>query len=252
MDINEYISSGIVELYVLELCSEEEKTEMETLRKQHPAVNEAIGRYEMSLEEGLLTNGILPPAAVDEKALQRIDNLQAPVIALPRFDKSEKNPNWLKFAAAAAVILLLGSAVLNFVLYRKLDRQSAIIQKEEPLTLPETDYAVMMNPAITPVAMYGVGIHAICRCTLYWDKKTRKAYIMIHHLAKSPSSREYQLWAMVDGKPVSVGLIDESIRGRFIELSKVPPNAKGFLVTLETAGGNDSPTENQTYLRGTI
>ena len=42
MDINSYISSGIIELYVLGICDEEEKKELEDLRQHHPALNEAI------------------------------------------------------------------------------------------------------------------------------------------------------------------------------------------------------------------
>jgi anti-sigma-K factor RskA len=87
---------------------------------------------------------------------------------------------------------------------------------------------------------------------MFWDKKTGKMYIMIHHLPQSSSSKDYQLWAMVDGKPVSVGIVQDEIRGRFIEMSNVPPGATSFTVTLENAGGNTTPTESQTYLKGVI
>ena len=110
----------------------------------------------------------------------------------------------------------------------------------------------MKDPSITPVAMYGVGIHSICRCTMFWDKKTGKMYVMIHHLVESSAAKDYQLWAMVDGKPVSVGIINDEIRGRFIELQNVPFSANEFIVTLEQAGGSTTPTESQTYLAGKI
>lgn len=73
-------------------------------------------------------------------------------------------------------------------------------------SLPLQDYEVMNNPSITPVAMYGVGYHAICRCTMFWDKKTGKIYLMIHHL-QNPPQKDYQLWATVNGKPVSIGIV---------------------------------------------
>ena len=87
---------------------------------------------------------------------------------------------------------------------------------------------------------------------MFWDKKTGKIYIMIHHLPKSSSTRNYQLWAEVDGNPVSVGIINDEIRGRFIELTDVPGRANAFTVTLEKAGGNNSPTVSETYLAGKI
>lgn len=87
---------------------------------------------------------------------------------------------------------------------------------------------------------------------MFWDKQTGKAYIMIHHLPKSSSSRDYQLWAEVDGKTVSVGIINDEIRGRFIEVSNVPGQSVAFKVTLENAGGAQTPTIAETYLEGKI
>ncbi|MGH2553945.1 MAG: anti-sigma factor, partial [Chitinophagaceae bacterium] len=77
-------------------------------------------------------------------------------------------------------------------------------------------------------------------------------YFMIHHLPQSSASKDYQLWAIVNGKPVSVGLVRDDIRGRFSEMTNVPVNASGFIVTLENAGGNMTPTESELYLKGTI
>jgi anti-sigma-K factor RskA len=57
---------------------------------------------------------------------------------------------------------------------------------------------------------------------------------------------------MVDGKPVSIGIINDAIRGRFIEMEKVPAGATAFTVTLEKAGGNTTPTMAEEYLRGNI
>ena len=75
---------------------------------------------------------------------------------------------------------------------------------------------------------------------------------MIHHLPQSSAAKDYQLWAIVNDKPVSVGLIRDDIRGRFSEMTNVPANATGFIVTLENAGGNATPAESEIYLRGSI
>jgi anti-sigma-K factor RskA len=254
MDINSYIASGIVELYVLGLCSAEEKAEVETLRRQHPSLNEAIRQYEINLEKELSKNGTVVPSFVDEKVLGQIDRLGTPLVSQPAIKKPSSNSRWLKLTAAAALVLLAGSAVMNYRLYRQLKEQKAAAPpaNSQVATLPASDYAVMTNPAITPVAMYGVGTHAICRCTMFWDKKTGKLYIMIHHLPRSSEARDYQLWALVNGRPVSVGIINDSIRGRFIEMDNVPAGATTFTVTLEKAGGATTPTESEMYLKGTV
>src|SRR5215207_9389777 len=172
MDTQQYISSGLIEMYVLGLCSEEEKAEIELLRRQHPEIKQAITNYELAVENNLQKYGATPPPSVDEKVLSQIDSFQTPVVDM-RTASSIRRFRWSKGIAAAAILLLLASGAINFILYQKLDQQPSS-------TLPVNDYKVMLKPSITPVAMYGQGIHAICRCTLYWDKQSGKAYVMIH------------------------------------------------------------------------
>ena len=254
MDINNYISSGIIEMYVMGICSPEEKTELELLRRQYPELNKAVLQFEMELENNLLQNATLPGAIADDKILQSLKDLQkTPVIDINNNQTKIKKISWLKPVAAAATLLFIASSIFNYSLYKKTQKQQlALSEIKKSTTLPETDYAILKNPAITPVAMYGVAPHNICRCTMFWDKKTGKAYIMIHHLVPSPTERKYQLWAMVNDKPVNVGTVNDKIRGRFIEIQNVPEGATAFKVTLENAAGATTPTEEQTYLYGKI
>ncbi|MFN8252273.1 MAG: anti-sigma factor [Ferruginibacter sp.] len=251
MDVKEYISSGHIEAYVMGLCTEEEKTATEKLRLQYPEINEAIIAFENELEKQFVNNPSPTSAALDDKILNTLQSIQTPAVSL--LQAPVKRINWLKPVAAAAVLLLAGSVIFNYTLYNKTKQQEQLLAErtQEP-SLPAADYSIMKNPAITPVAMYGVGIHSICRCTLFWDKKSGKAYIMIHHLQPSAPGNTYQLWAMVDEKLVSVGLVDDKIRDRFIEIPGVPAGSSGFHVTLEKAGGSSTPTENETYLIGRI
>lgn len=252
MDIKSYISSGIIELYVMGICSSEEERELEMLRLQHPELNAAIIQYETELEASMQKNSTLPANIVDENILKSLDSLQAPVIHINR-NINNKRTKWLKMAAAA-ILLLLISSYFNYSFYSKNKQLEKDLQLSSGgiITLPVSDYAVLNNPRITPIAMYGVGTHAICRCTMFWDKSTGKMYIMIHHLPKSTSAKDYQLWAEVDGKPVNIGIINDEIRGRFIEMPNVPTGAIAFTVTLEKPGGAAQPTVAETYLSGKI
>ena len=253
MDINSYISSGIIETYVMGLCTPEEKNEMELLRRKYPQLNEAVLQYETDLENNLLKNAILPGNEVDEQILHSLRSLQIPVVDINQRHFKTKGLNWLKTFAAAAILLLAVSGVFNFILYKKTnEQQQALKEKEKYSPLPMSDYNILKQRTITPVAMYGVTPHNICRCTIFWDKATGKAYIMIHHLPPSTAEINYQLWALVDDKPVSVGLINDKIRDRFIEIQNVPAAATGFIVTLEKAGGSTTPTLKETYLSGKI
>ena len=251
MEIKEYISSGIIEQYVLGLCTIDEAKELEQFRTEHPELKEAILQYEIELEEKIMKEAKMPSSETDKKILKSLEALQTPVVTILQKNNSRKI-NWYKTLAAASVLLLVVCTYFIYTLTKKTNTLADELAITKKQSLPASDYKIMTDPSITPVAMYGVGIHSICRCTMYWDKKTGKMYIMIHHLPESSAEKDYQLWAMVDGKPVSVGIIQDDIRGRFIEMQNVPDGANAFTVTMEKAGGNSAPTEENTYLMGRI
>lgn len=245
------ISSELIEQYVLGLCTPEEKALLDRQRLQDPVLHQAILDAELQMEKFYLGNAVQPSASTDQQILETLNSL-APAQAVIR--PLQTASNWWKRVAAVSTGLLLLSLTGNFSQFQKNRQQSQEIARlsAQPQTLPVADFAVMRNPRITPVAMMGVGTHSICRCTMYWDKQTGKVYIMIHHLPETDGQEDYQLWAWVDGKPVSVGIVNDSIRDRFIEISGMPAGATEFTVTLEPANGSSTPTEAETYLRGKI
>jgi anti-sigma-K factor RskA len=258
MDIKNYISSGIIEMYVMDICSPEEKAELEILCQLHPEIKQALTDFEKQLELNFQQNAIMPSAEVDASIIQTFyTTKQAPVIPITQ---SYTTTNWLKAIAAIAVVFLIVSAIANVLLYKKNAQQLATIEHQitqnNPVatttTLPLSDYNVLKQPDITPIAMNGVAPYTQCRCTMFWDKTTGKAYIMIHHLLQSNKEVNYQLWAMVNGNPINVGIVDDSIRDHFIPMSNMPQNATSFAVTIEKVGGSKIPTLQKTILAGSI
>jgi anti-sigma-K factor RskA len=255
LNIENYISSGIIEQYVMGLCSAEEKNELELLRQKDTVLNKAIINFEIELENRMMRNAFLPGVQTDDKilnALQSLGNV-APVVAMQTEDKKVKRFSWVKMVAAASVLLFSVSAFFNYTQYKENKEQAEelVAKNNLPQSLPIANYSILKDPTITPVAMMGVGYHAICRCTMFWDKKTGKAYVMIHHLVPSGDNNEYQLWANVNGKQVSVGMINDAIRDRFIEVSGVPEGSKEFIVTMEKNGGATVP-DADVVLKGTV
>lgn len=251
MDINNYISSGIIEMYVTGLCSAEEIAELELLRNEYPELNDAVLQFETAFEKNALHTASITGNQLDNRILDRLQQLQTPVTPL---QPKVKRLNWLKPLAAAAILLFIISSIFNYTFYKKNKEQQIALNSRgpQPASLPEVDYNILKDPTITPVAMYGVAPHNICRCTLFWDKKTGKVYMMIHHLVPSTNEKKYQLWAVVNNKPVNVGIVNDGIRDRFIELQNVPLDATAFSVTLENAAGSATPSEGNQWLYGKI
>ena len=62
---------------------------------------------------------------------------------------------------------------------------------------------------------------------------------------------QYQLWAIIDGKPVDAGVFD----GNFSGLHKMKEIAKGavlFAVTVEPRGGKAAPTMDTMQVKGEV
>ncbi len=62
----------------------------------------------------------------------------------------------------------------------------------------------------------------------------KKVYIEVDKLPTAPQGMQYQLWAIVDGKPVSEGMLGPG--GGLHRMIDVD-NAQAFAVTLEKQGG---------------
>ncbi|RZK66755.1 MAG: hypothetical protein EOO85_26420 [Pedobacter sp.] len=131
MNVKEYISSGIVESYVLGLADEAERAEFESMCASYPEVRDARDAFELSLEQQVLEGAGAPPASVKDKLFAELaiapvaSSFNVPPVASnvpPVFEKSQqavvvKSSGFLKYLAAASVILLIGSTALNFYFY---------------------------------------------------------------------------------------------------------------------------------------
>ncbi len=236
------------------LCTEEEKNELKLLRQTSPLLDKAIANFEVELERKMMASAYLPGIKTDDAVLEALRALGTPLVQMQPAVKNVKRLSWVKMLAAASVLLFGVSAFFNYTQYKQNKEQAALLATKSSVveSLPLANYDVLKNPGITPIAMMGVGMYTTCRCTMFWDKKTGKAYIMIHHLVSSGDARDFQLWATVNGKPVSVGLVDDKIRDRFIEVTGVPEGANQFALTIENAGGATTPTVDNTLLVGKI
>ncbi len=263
MDNKAYIESGAIEAYVLGLATGEERAELVKLRAEDPAVAEAITRFELEMELQLLNQGASAPAGVKEKLLNKLqpEFVSAPVIQMR--PSSLIRPIW-KWTAVAAIVLFVASLGYIYVLADK-DKK---IQEEYATILSETDSLKLQNqlvdaqlkemqkglsmlsdPAVDKVSMPGIGQHQQNKALVLWDKKTKDVYLMPTDLPAAPSGMQYQLWALVDGKPVDAGMMGDC---SVICSMKNIPRAQAFAITLQKQGGSAEPDMNSLYVMGKI
>ena len=71
--------------------------------------------------------------------------------------------------------------------------------------------------------------------------------------AKMPvndSARQYQLWALVGGKPVDLGVFDADAATKDMKEMESIAAAAAFAVTLEKRGGSPAPTMDEMMVIG--
>lgn len=272
MDIQAYIQSGIVESYVLGLTSAEETTEVESLRTKHHEVEEAINEFALAVEEQVFENAIPPPPELKAKIIAAIKEEEGVDEAMPLARHLEEGlvvpissmRNW-RMVAAAAVILLIVSAALNYYFFNqysaKKEAYQALLSESQTLQANNEVYqtqlkewqsaaAMMADTAMAMVKMRSTRKGKDDAATVFWNTQTKDVYVMVNKLPDPQSGKQYQLWAMVDGKPVDAGVLDPSCSS--VCKMKNIPKAEAFAITLEKEGGNRTPNLKAIFVMGNI
>lgn len=272
MNTQEYISSGIIESYVLGLASSEEQLEFEQLCAAHPEIQQAKEAFELTLEQHTVANAIAPPADIKQKIWTQIQPTTAQVVKMKpaknRLPSTApvKKMNLSTYIAAASVILLLTSTVLNFYFYRQYQSSIAkldeLVKNQEQLVNNnsimqtklqqyESSLSMIRNPNMAVIAMKGQAINPSGLSTVYWDTQTKDVYLLVNNLPQPASDKQYQLWAIVDGKPVDAGVFDMKDADGLVKMKNIP-QAQAFAITLEKKGGSASPTLAAMYVMGKV
>ncbi|MDQ6903707.1 MAG: anti-sigma factor [Bacteroidota bacterium] len=263
MNKEDIISSGLLELYALGLSSPEEKVQVEAWVKEFPELKKEIKEIEMSLETYAQAHAVAPSADVKNKIFASISTSQQDNIR--SIDATENNssqakiyriPSAFKFAAAAAVILLIGSIALNYSYYSKYQSanselqvaQNKIEQQSRANLAMKTDINVMSDKNALPVVLNGTPHAPDALAKIYWMKNTGQVYVDPTNLPATPAGKQYQLWAIVDGKPVDAGMITTEKGIYHIQKMKSFGHAQAFAITLEKTGGSPTPTMDEMYV----
>lgn len=266
MNIQEYISSGIVESYVLGLASNEERLEFEQLMATNAALKDAKQAFEISLEQHALANAVSPAASVKQKIWTDL-NLDTTSAKIQKMQVVEQDPatapaanmrtlNFTRFLAAASVILLMGSTILNFLFYNKYKDSAARLDEliasntemaknnnmmQTKLQQYESSIDLIKDSNMAVIAMKGQPVAPQSLTTVYWNKQTKDVFLLVNALPKPAEGKQYQLWAIVDGVPVDAGMLQTDITNGLVKMNNIP-KAQAFAITLENAGGAKTPT----------
>lgn len=287
MDVQRYISSGLIENHVTGLLSESESREVLGAIQQYPEVKALADAVQVDMERYIQLWAAKPPAGIKRQIMERLHKNEAedPVSTEPETitttsdeDTFSENTGsglglnlsqlqiW-QYSAAAAIVLLLGSVVMNIVSYgnsNSYQQQLSSLQAEQASLLAEKDAlkeqldftqkenGVMKDPSFKWIRMPGVGKHTGIVATICWNPQSKETFILAQALPEPPADKQYQLWAIVNGKPIDAGVFELGSKAHTVQKVKAVDNAQVFAVTLEKKGGSPSPTLEQMFVAGKV
>lgn len=280
MDSQHFISSGIIELYMAGVATEEEVRELEAAMAQFPEVKAQVEAYRRTMEAYIEMQGIDPQADIKTSLFSKINNepnLQEEALT-PDQDlqpskvvsmQETKSLSW-KWIASVAAVLLIGSLVLNYVFFNRyqlfreykdkyeslLLSQNSILSKSNlyktRLEQMQESMEIIQDPKVLKVPMPGTKAFPEALATVFWNPSSQQVYLKVNKLPEPTADKQYQLWAIVDGKPVDMGVFEMGDTASLLQKMKVTGKAQMFAVTLEKKGGAVSPTMEQMYVAGKI
>ncbi len=279
-EVKSYIESGILELYVLGQLSAEENIAVEGMAAQYPLVSAEISAIEIAMEAYALENAIEPSDELGDKILARFtstnetvadkDQNEPKIIPLYEGANDDRKIKTLRYALVACIALLVVSVVSLYTLNNKLNtahEQIANLSTEKEQFVRtvsklqfdnagmENQIAMTKSDEWSTIKLAGVKDSPKAEMLVYWNKINKN--ILINYkaidLPKTDKSHEYQLWALVDGKPVSLGVFggDETATAAIKQMDTIE-KAQAFAVTIEPMGGSANPTMDKMVVMGAI
>lgn len=293
MNAQDYISSGLLEAYVLGSLPDSEKELVLGAMCRFQEVKDEVAILESVLFAAAQEDAVAPPPALEasiwaaiEKAptAEATNNQGEPLSKNISLEVNSKNKGEMEasksmplsgksglgnWARAAVWIALVGSLVGNYSLWtgRNEDRKEVAVmqQKMQGMEAEQTalntkisrythEAEMAAQPGIQPVVMSTTQPDHPMAVTIYWDKSAQEGFVSVQKLPPAPEGMQYQLWAIADGKPKSIGMLDNSVAENG-GMQKVPDaiiSAQAFAVSLEKEGGNENPTPGKICVMGKV
>lgn len=265
MNNKEYIESGVLELYVFGQLDAAEMKEVEAKCAQHPDIKAELDAIQGSVSGYASTSARQPDPALRDKILSQLDLSDAaePKV-IPMGGGGGSSYRWLAAASVALFIISAGANVYLYNQYQAINGQLAQLQTDKnvladnnthltkQLNTLGNDVSVMSNPSNVKIELAGLPISPAAKALIYWDKERKATYINTSALPPLAEAKQYQLWAIVDGKPVDLGMLPLDKQEATLIRMKDVGEPQAFAITIEPKGGSPGPTMDQMIVLGKL
>lgn len=246
--------------------SDQERREVECLSSIYPEVGRELNQLSEAIEQYAMLYSVEPPASIKEKLLQQLsfdqqeetdDEQKNDTIVRPMpVDMSSSNSHrttWIVAACMGLAMLLFSFFLLSQLrtnqnalasVRSRNDSLKTVASKLQADQVQSTQVvALLSQPALKRVELKGNEQAPKGNLFVFWSADTQQVAVTVKSLPILPADKQYQLWALVDGKPVDAGVFDAGGSSSMTQsLNRSIARADAFAVTVEKRGGNPSPT----------
>lgn len=265
MDIQAYIESGILEQYVLHLLSDQERTEVEQVLAKYPEIKAELNAIEAALQQYAEADALPLREGFAQDVLHKIDELAAAETAKTKSSPSKVEPS-NSILTWVLIGLLIASLIGLFYIFNQWQESQADLAEIQHqlsgqeascdslgtrIQILEQQLPILRDPNTQTIQMENLGKAPNAQAYIWYQAVENKTFLDIKQFpAIADASKQYQLWAIVNGTPVSMGVFDLDAGNQvFVEVPFIQ-NAEAFAISLEDKGGVDVPTD--IYVLGTV
>ncbi|SDF24441.1 Anti-sigma-K factor rskA [Dyadobacter soli] len=233
-----------------------------------PSLKESIFaqmNFEAPAEEETKAEEITEEKSISSPDVTATAQPEARVIdnAFERVETQVVTPAWAKLAAAAAVLLALfaGWSAMQMTDMKHVNNDAVAkvesMQADMAAMKTQAEYnqalaALFRSPTYKHVHLAGLPKSPESAVSAFWNTQTNEVLLDVQNLPAAPQGKQYQLWSIVDGKPVDIGMIDNAFTGKVLKMKNTKAGSVAFAITLEKEGGNPTPTMDEMYVMGKV
>lgn len=255
MDLQSFIRSGLLESYLLGQCTAEEQALVERMLKSHPEARAELAAIEKALEGYASAHAAAPAPGMKERILEAIDR-ESGSSATP-ISAPVNSSNTLRIYQLLALALAL---LCGFFFYQKnniaaekteLEKKAAELQKQVDSCLEESRKKetfqqvnlLLRDRDDTRAVALSNGENGKFTAYAYLNTARCEVAIDLNTLPAPDPGKHLQLWSIVNGVPVSMGMLDLQAAGGW-QLVPCKTGAAAIAVSQESSPqGNPTPTQ---------
>ncbi|MEO1258796.1 MAG: anti-sigma factor [Bacteroidota bacterium] len=279
MKVQAFITSGILEKYVLNMTTEQEVQEVLDMASQHLEIKEELAAIRQSLQGYILAHQVMPPANLKENSLsvtksKRTNDIRSePARPNRSYRKSaEKKPsspsgtNYMGIASALLALALIAASFSAYSFYKDVERageeveaakaETASVEKQlaseeqrvKDLNTQLSFYHDRNNQLMT---LAGSRRAPGARATVYWNKETTSAVIDVVKMPDLVSGRVAVIWVNTGRQTQKIGVLKPNNPGETTPLTFVA-NPDLFYVTEEISSDVERPNRSRILMTGSL